>query len=110
MNISKNIRYLRKINNMSQDDLATKFGYKSYTTIQKWESGDSEPPIGIVNDLATFFHVNIDDIVKKDLEHPSIAPVENLSSHEKQLISAYRVASDGIKDSVNILLNIKKGD
>lgn len=30
----KNIRYLRKLTNMTQEELADKLGYKSFTTIQ----------------------------------------------------------------------------
>ena len=35
--LPKNIRYLRKKNEWSQEYVAEKLGYKSYTTIQKWE-------------------------------------------------------------------------
>lgn len=53
---------------MSQDELAEKLGYKSYTTIQKWESGASEPPIGVAQKIALLFHVDLDDLLKVDLE------------------------------------------
>ena len=39
MEFKENLRYLRKTNNMSQDELAEKLGYKSFTTVQKWEDG-----------------------------------------------------------------------
>ena len=39
MTLAKNIRYLRKQKGFSQEDIAKKLGYKSYTTIQKWEMG-----------------------------------------------------------------------
>ncbi len=90
MYISKNIRYLRKLNNLSQEDLASRFGYKSYTTIQKWESGDSEPPIGVVNELAQFFRINIDDFVKIDLEQPAASEQSSLSADELKLLNTYR--------------------
>ena len=45
MNIGKNIRYLRNKQGYSQEDLADYLGYKSYTTITKWESGVSEPTL-----------------------------------------------------------------
>lgn len=34
MEFSSNLRYLRKERGMSQDELADKLGYKSFTTIQ----------------------------------------------------------------------------
>lgn len=67
MTLSKNIRYLRNKNNWGQDFLAEKLGYKSYTTIQKWESGVSDPPLKTLDKLAKLFGVDIDDLNNKDL-------------------------------------------
>lgn len=66
--LSKNIRYLRRKNEWSQDYIAEKLGYKSYTTIQKWEMGTSEPPLKKTRELADLFNVDIDDLTNKDLE------------------------------------------
>lgn len=68
MSLSHNIRYLRKKQGWGQDTLAEKLGYKSYTTIQKWESGVSEPPLKVVHELAELFNVDINDLTKCDLE------------------------------------------
>lgn len=68
--LQKNIRYLRKKNEWSQEYIADKLGYKSYTTIQKWEMGTSEPPLKKTRELAELFHVDIDDLTNKDLELP----------------------------------------
>lgn len=67
MTLSKNIRYLRTKNGWGQDFLAEKLGYKSYTTIQKWESGVSEPPLRTLDKLAKLFNVDIDDLNNADL-------------------------------------------
>ena len=75
MSLSKNIRYLRKKQGWGQDLLAEKLGYKSYTTIQKWESGVSEPPLKIVHALADLFNVDITDLTNSDLEY-GIAPTD----------------------------------
>ena len=66
--LSKNIRYLRKQKDWSQDYIADKLGYKSYTTIQKWEMGTSEPPLKKLRELADLFSADIDELTKKDLE------------------------------------------
>lgn len=68
MALARNIRYLRKKQGWGQDTLAEKLGYKSYTTIQKWESGVSEPPLKAVHKLATLFSVDINDLTNSDLE------------------------------------------
>jgi len=68
MALARNIRYLRKKQGWGQDTLADKLGYKSYTTIQKWESGVSEPPLKVVHALAELFGVDITDLTNTDLE------------------------------------------
>jgi len=72
MKLSKNIRYLRKQRGMSQEQLADLLGYKSYTTIQKWESGISDPPITVLQQIAEIFHVDITDLTEKDLENTEV--------------------------------------
>lgn len=67
MFLGPNIRYLRKKFNLSQEELAEKFGYKSYTTIQKWESNRAEPPAGVLKKMAEIFHVTMDDMYNSDL-------------------------------------------
>jgi SOS-response transcriptional repressors (RecA-mediated autopeptidases) len=68
--LAKNIRFLRKEKSMSQDTLAEILNYKSYTTIQKWEMGTSEPPLKIVGKLAEMFNVDIDELTNSDLSNP----------------------------------------
>ena len=68
MCLAKNIRYLRRKREMSQDALADLLGYKSYTTIQKWEMGVSEPPIKQLRRMADLFGVDINDMATIDIE------------------------------------------
>lgn len=68
MALARNIRFLRKKQGWGQDFLAEKLGYKSYTTIQKWESGVSEPPLKVVHALADLFGVDIDVLTGVELE------------------------------------------
>lgn len=87
MNFGKNLRYLRKEHNMSQEDIATRLGLKSYTTIQKWESGKATPSVLTGHKLAKMFGVSLDALVNKDLsEEENFA----LASDEIRLIEAYR--------------------
>lgn len=71
MTLSKNIRYLRKKYDWSQDYVAEKLGYKSFTTIQKWETGVAEPPIKKLRELAQLFNVDIELLANSDLTAPS---------------------------------------
>lgn len=68
MSFSSNIRFLRKQRNLSQEELAEMVGYKSFTTIQKWETGDSEPNMGVLRQLADIFHISISELVETDIE------------------------------------------
>lgn len=76
MSISKNVRYLRYKRGFSQDEIAERLGYKSYTTIQKWESGVSEPPLSVAHELAKIFNVDINDLVNRDIERDDLEKSE----------------------------------
>ena len=74
MTLSSNIRFLRKEKGWSQDYIAEQLGYKSFTTIQKWESGVAEPPIKKLKALAELFNIDMDELANGDLvdDHSSI--------------------------------------
>ena len=69
MCLSKNLKYLRLKNNYSQDEIAEMFGYKSYTTIQKWEMGIAEPSVDKLRELAKLYNVSMNDLLTKDIEN-----------------------------------------
>lgn len=71
MYLAKNLKYLRLKNGLSQDYIADKLGYKSYTTIQKWEMGTSEPSISILKQLSKLYNIDMDSMYTKDLEFGS---------------------------------------
>ncbi len=107
--LGDNIRYLRLKQGLSQDFLADKLGYKSYTTIQKWESGVSEPPVKKLKELASIFNIDMDDLASKDLQNENDnSIVENanliLNDEEKKLIIEYRNANSVLQGAVKRLL------
>ena len=73
VSIAENIRFLRKNKNWTQDYVAEQLGYKSFTTIQKWESGVAEPPIKKLQELATLFGVDMNSLANTDLTSPTSA-------------------------------------
>lgn len=106
---------------MSQEELASKLGYKSYTTIQKWESGMSEPPVKSVEKMAKLFDVNMNDFVSKRFEsdaelfgefansfnekrHEKIIAM-NLGDGELSMIEKYRYIDGYGKRTVNVVLD-----
>jgi len=68
MYLAKNLRYLRLKNGLSQDYLADKLGYKSYTTIQKWEMGISEPSLEVLSKLSKLYNVDMHTLYSVNLE------------------------------------------
>ena len=69
MCLGENIRFLRNKKGYSQDDIANMLGYKSFTTIQKWESGVSEPPLKALKKLSEIFNIDMNDLATKKLSY-----------------------------------------
>ena len=78
--ISSNLRFLRKINGLSQDDLSKIVSY-SFRTISKWETGESIPDYDNLVVLSKFFNVSVDDLMEKDL-----SCVKDLQRYSSKLI------------------------
>jgi repressor LexA len=62
-NLHETLKQLRKQRGLSQQELADHFGYKSFTTIQKWEDGSSLPPTKLLSQLANFYHVSLEELL-----------------------------------------------
>lgn len=60
--ISQNIVTLRRLNDLTQEELAGRLGV-SRQTVAKWESGESVPDLVNAQALATLFGVTLDDLV-----------------------------------------------
>lgn len=60
------IKELRILNNLSQQELSKDLGYKTYTTVSKWESDASLPPGKELKKLATYFNVSTDYLLGLD--------------------------------------------
>ena len=69
---SSNLKYLRKKHGMEQVELASKLGRKSGSTISEWEKGSYTPKIKVLAQIATIFHVDLDDLMNKDLTCGSV--------------------------------------
>lgn len=67
MNLSDNLKKIRKDNNLSQEDLAEKLGV-SRQSVSKWESGLAYPEMDKVLELCKLFNLNIDDLLNQDIK------------------------------------------
>ena len=116
--LGKNIRFLRKRAEMSQEQLAETLGYKSFTTIQKWESGASEPPIGVAQKIALLFRVDLDDLLKVDLErmpekssyylNPETAEIAQRIYEDRELRALFDAARDASPEDLQTVHTMLK--
>ncbi|MBP5408090.1 MAG: helix-turn-helix transcriptional regulator [Bacilli bacterium] len=67
MNLSENLKRIRKENNLSQEQLAEKLGV-SRQSVSKWESGQAYPEMDKMLQLCEMFHLNIDDLLNQDIK------------------------------------------
>lgn len=93
MSVAANIKRLRESVNLTQNELADKLGV-ARTTVTQWENGWSKPRMGMVEKLATVFHVSTSDIVAE-------GPVNQTSNAELDRICRnYRDMSDEGKQAL----------
>lgn len=67
MNIGRQIQYLRKRDNMSQEKLAEKI-HVSRQSISNWENERNYPDIHNLLMMSILFNVSLDDLVKGDVK------------------------------------------
>jgi len=66
MSFRKNLKYLRKKKNLSQEDLAFKLGV-SRQAVSKWESGAAYPETEKMITMCTLFDCTLDELIKEDI-------------------------------------------
>ena len=62
INLAKTIHAKRKERRLTQDDIAACIGV-SKASVSKWETGQSYPDITFLPQLATLFHISIDELM-----------------------------------------------
>ena len=63
-NLAKNLVKYRKAVNLTQIEFAEKFNYTD-KAVSKWERGESVPDLVVLKQIADFYQVTIDDLVKE---------------------------------------------
>lgn len=67
MTLGENIKELRKINDITQEELGKKLNV-SHKTVSSWEIDRTEPSIGMISKMASFFGCEISDLIG-DVKH-----------------------------------------
>lgn len=116
---SERLRSLRKNCGISQQKLADSLGTVSKSSINMYERGDREPGLETMEAFADFFNVDLDFLYgKSDVPNRSLAQGQGashsldtsslvLSSHEKNVVVAYR-ANPEMQPAVDRLLGVEE--
>ena len=67
--VGKFIKELRKKNNLTQKDLADKYGV-TYQAVSKWENGINLPEISLIRQMSKDFNISVEDILDGE-ENPN---------------------------------------
>ena len=87
------IKELRLSRNLSQNELAKVINCNQ-TAVGKYERGQLEPNIHILNTLADFFGCSIDCLVGREDELGNVAPAKsNVTEKEARLLKAFSTLS-----------------
>ena len=87
------LRELRKEKELTQEQLAEKFGVSS-RSVSRWENGNTMPELGILVELADYYEVDIKEIIDgerkseimKKEEKETLRKVADYAETEKKLV------------------------
>ena len=106
---AENLIELRKLNNLSQEELAEKLGV-TRQTISKYETGESLPDIEKCALLADIFEVSVDDMINYDKKENMGV---NIAPKGKHIFGMVKVGDKGqivIPAKARKIFNINPGD
>ena len=106
---SENLTQLRKLNDMTQEDLAEKVGV-TRQSIAKWESGDSVPDLERCKVLADVFGVTIDDLANFDPEENMGMAVAPKGKHIFGMVTVGEKGQIVIPAKARKIFGIEPGD
>lgn len=107
--IASNIRYIRKQENLSQEEFAERFGV-SRQSVAKWESGESMPDIMKCREIAEYYDISIDTLVSISLDQTDMY---EKTTDGKYIFGMVKVAENGrvtIPEYALEVFNIHEGD
>ena len=83
MSLGENLQFLRKRENMTQEQLAETLEV-SRQSVSKWESDSTYPETDKLLQLAELFHCTLDDLMRKDISSQYIEDKSNYDQHKNQ--------------------------
>ena len=106
--IGEKISELRKGKKMTQEQLA-EIMHVSSEAVSKWENDLSTPDLPILVQLADYFQVSLDEIVRPQKEQP-VRYVDQVTKKpmEQMTLHIYVLSSDGDKVKINLPMGLVK--
>lgn len=105
MKFNENLKYLRKRDNLTQEELAEKLNV-SRQSITKWESGNSLPDIEKIKEIAYIFSISVDSLIG-DIDSKKTNRLKKRINDLGWFISAFIVLAIACNISVgNFLISV----
>ena len=108
-NIANNIAELRKMNHMTQQDLAEKLNYTD-KAISKWERGESTPDVESLSAIAKMFNLTVDDLLNETFDKEQTLKREKSKLSKSISKIALGVITVWLIGTVVFVYNIIKGN
>lgn len=106
--IGKNIMFLRKTRQMTQEELAERVGV-SRQAVAKWEGGETVPDLGSCCALADLFDVTLDNLVHYDPQDSGL-PIPPKGKHLFGTVTVGERGQISIPKRARELFHIRPGD
>ena len=107
--LSENIQTLRKINEMTQEQVAEALGV-SRQAVAKWESGEAQPDLIKCAALAKLFDVTLDELVNYDSKEATGVPIAPKGKYMFGMVSVGDKGQIVIPVKARKVFDIKPGD
>ncbi|MDY3917468.1 MAG: helix-turn-helix transcriptional regulator [Candidatus Limivivens sp.] len=111
LTLAQHLKELREFNRYTQDYVSSQLNIER-PTYSNYEVGKRTPPLELVVDIADFYGISLDDLVRGTDLNLSAAAAEKLSPSmsmdEVQLLSLYRSLPDNAKKECFDFVRFKK--
>jgi len=101
--IGNRILELRKLKNLSQEQLAEKMDV-TRQTISKWELGETAPDLEQSKKLSKIFEISLDDLTNNEIKNVILEKVNNTEKLTKNIINILKIIFLSIMIMIVILL------
>lgn len=106
MKFGDNLRKLRKLKKLSQEDLAEKMQV-SRQSVSKWETGDAYPEMNNILELCKIFHCRINDLV-----NDSILDIDSLDEEIRMNVVKFKSEQQkkmkGLSKAISIIAKVSR--